>query len=103
MALITYDFDKNLLKLNEKSKELVSLGQWSLYRIQQDQYLLITDGGCSCCHGDRKRSYYLLDQEGSVIRNETSLFYENLISNEEVRDIITFSIPDRISQFYLRI
>lgn len=86
--------------LSENIKEFISLGVWSLYRIQ-DKLVLVIPGGCQCCHGGRPTRYYLLNEEGLVQDAEREA--ARLYQQGPVQEIIKFKIPERITRNYLHI
>ena len=84
--------------LSESQKELISLGSWSLYRID-GKLLMIIPGGCKCCHGDRETSYWFLKESGEVDSQAPESFYKS----GKVDEIIKFKIPEYLTKNYLKI
>lgn len=106
MQIVTYDFDNSFKDLSESIKEWVSLGKWSFYKIQDNQFFLVTDGGCPCCHGGREKEFFIIDDKGSFIKTESKDFYIELMKKEnqnKISEIIKFKLPKRITKNYLKI
>lgn len=94
-----YSFE-SFPKLNEHFKEQVSLGVYSFYLTKNDEYFLCWRNVCSCCYGDRKSIFWIVDLDGNILRQETEEFYLSEIKT--IKEMIKFNIPERITKKYLK-
>ena len=98
---ITYTFE-DFPKLDEYWKEQVGLGSVSFYLTTDNEFLLAAVRNCKCCYGDLKSSYWILDNEGKIIRAETEEFYqETIINKQNIKSLLKFKIPERLTKNYI--
>lgn len=87
--------------LNEHYKEQNGLGVYSFYLTKDNEYFLCWKNSCKCCYGERSDVFWILDLSGNILRQETEEFYKSQI--KEVKEILKFQIPERLSKNYFRI
>jgi hypothetical protein len=100
---VRYDFESSFPKLNDHTKELIGTGSWSMYKISTGEYFIKTDGGCPCCHGTRQKAYYLVDVSGEYKSVVDAAYYQKLLDQDLILELVSFNIPERISKYYLKI
>lgn len=98
MMIEKIDFEK-FPELNEFFKEKVGLSVYSLILTEDNEYFLYWRNVCSCCYGNSKSFYYILDEKGNILRQEDETFY----LNKKPKKIFKFNIPERLKSNYLKI
>lgn len=99
VKIIQLDFNKDLPKLDKYWKEQIGLGIVSFYETNANEFFMVHIKKCECCYGKNPKSiFFILDKQGTVIRQETEIFYNQEIKN--IKNIVKFNIPPEISKDY---
>lgn len=89
----------DLPELTDSEKKKLALHSWEIYKIKDNQYFIVTEGGCRCCHGDLQKRYFITNEQGKFIKNSN---YEEFCKIEIVQ-LVKVIMPDHLKTNSLRL
>ena len=88
----------DLPELTDLEKRKLALHSWEIYQIKDNQYFIVTDGGCQCCYGNLEKRYLITNDQGKTIRSSN---YEEFCKIEVIQ-LVQVNLPDYLKTNSLR-
>jgi hypothetical protein len=88
--------------LPEYYKEQIAYKVYSFVLAEDNEYFMYWKNSCKCCYGDRKDVFWIINENGDLIRTET----EEFLSKITVKERLCFEVNNKhqdIFNFILKI